>query len=1338
MPIWAYNQPPAVQKCVAFGHSILIADEIKNGNRRYTSFLSMDKLHAYMAQLPDNQRHLYMVDPSAMKSKSLTEDEMNYTRQRFLSPLILDVEWTSVDASADRLAEKRLDKLVEVVLRVLRCSLPQGNWTEETTIEKEDLSRIPRGKQTYKNSCHLVFPTVVFEHNGVGCMKSFVLDLMWPELKKEELLWIIKADGTTACIVDSRIYGSARQMRMPGCCKYGGRGRPMPPVEELHRMRTSYYVPDLPEDVAIITEEMLERQCLDAKRIMDAAAAGANGAGAAKISSNGKRKRDKTRTNTEAVDGKHCAELIQMIRQRGDMTSEVTQQDEGTYSVRTNGDRTCLTDPTHPSTHKNNNAKLTVNTATGQVWFYCHSSRCQIPVYIGEVSIEPRKKKKKKIKNEAKEEEEEYKVVSLDDDDGGGGGGGTICQATISNNIDSSVITERYNTIEDELATRIATRKVTTYTTSCARINDDPRFDVTTTQGAEIMTQWNNNVVVVDSYQGSGKTYWLIACIIALLKKDPNNKILFLGPFISLTESVTQRLRVAVADAVEKGIIKHNHGFVISHYKEPGELTKQFDVLMCHSQSMKRFPLKDVNVVVIDEVRCFNEQQCAWRHPEDQTRSNINGSFDLLKALSKQIVILSGANIDDRTREITLNLLGIHTDAEVIQYSHETLGPVKEVHTIKYEGLFQQKLWKDVLDGHRIVVSVKHAKTARKMHKWLQMEVVNYNTEVREQQLDVSLLSVQSVAWTAEWVKSCEDSPARNPTQWMTKHNIQVVFFTNAMSPGMSVDHPLGYWHCVYMYVGSMGQGASNAVMGQMPQRFRHLVDTNLYVYLEFPHSSATTAATTNATIPWTASEQVLRDHKHEAQLYMHDHGSVKGLKPSVVNDSRWLLAVDQMKENNEGTLNGILKYAGNTRIGEHHDTYVPTTASWKKLTAEEKQSNVLATRHITSNEVPLEGEIKIPWTDDQNREATFRYIAKSLAPHLVTKVGYASRLSLTPRSFAVAYQFYDQLLLVQQLALFDRSTFSMQLGHNDAAAKNADAIHSKIANICALADMVAFSGGDTSLVTQGLCMTTSIIGNSNNSNPSYKWLQADWDMVRKQGGRYLPLPASIPKQNDADEWQKCLQRLVKSQTGYDISKQSVTGRSMWTQLGVDMRTFMDWTREQRALKEAGAVSNLFRIVEPSNENCAECDTGEDVPCVQQRGIWRCIKRDRDDKSSHRMVYEPLDVCYNLPVAEEVEEEEKQLTQVVDFSLVDRLLSHVGFLGGATITQSGVFMTTMATAWLRAVVSVEDSTELLSTFKVNLTTVLADRTKMVSLRKRINDVLGHVDLRLDTRRERLE
>jgi hypothetical protein len=257
-----------VKQMVALQNTILLARERKKGKRTFRSFPSLSVAHAWMQTMADSDRNLYQVDLSAWDHTSLTDTERRYITDLFVSPLVLDVEWLSVDSLPDPHASQRMTTLKTAVLQALELGSPAGFGTKERSIQVEHLGRKPKGKTQFKNSYHVVVPGAVFEHNARGCMKDFVQKVLWLELEKKWDVLFITGPTTadipkrpSTCILDTSVYTRGRQMRMPGCCKYGGVGLPVASLAELQRMRTSYHLPELARDTQIITVDMVATLC---------------------------------------------------------------------------------------------------------------------------------------------------------------------------------------------------------------------------------------------------------------------------------------------------------------------------------------------------------------------------------------------------------------------------------------------------------------------------------------------------------------------------------------------------------------------------------------------------------------------------------------------------------------------------------------------------------------------------------------------------------------------------------------------------------------------------------------------------------------------------------------------------------------------------------------------------------------------------------------------------------------------------------------------------------------------------------------------------------------------
>jgi hypothetical protein len=116
-------QAVAVKKMVLSGHTMLVAQEHKNGKRTFKSFASLQTVRTWMGSLEDANRNAYMVDLSAWCQSSLTPGEQQNINSSYVSPFVCDVEWTSADLLPDPLARDRMDVLCTVVGRTLEKSI---------------------------------------------------------------------------------------------------------------------------------------------------------------------------------------------------------------------------------------------------------------------------------------------------------------------------------------------------------------------------------------------------------------------------------------------------------------------------------------------------------------------------------------------------------------------------------------------------------------------------------------------------------------------------------------------------------------------------------------------------------------------------------------------------------------------------------------------------------------------------------------------------------------------------------------------------------------------------------------------------------------------------------------------------------------------------------------------------------------------------------------------------------------------------------------------------------------------------------------------------------------
>jgi hypothetical protein len=1373
------TQTRAIQELIRQEHTILIGQEHLGGSRSFHSFSCLKSLWGWMTTWSDAFRNLYHVDLSAAVTTTqvdvaLSSKERAYMKN-FVSPLVFDVEWMSSDNQPDPLSAQRIEVLKSVVFESLQKHRLLSETCEslnDLRIEVEYLGRNPQGKKAFKNSYHIVLPDVVFDHNSKGCMSDFVKLVLWPEFEnRKEWLWTqtLHSLVQTECIVDKVIYSRTRQMRMPGCCKFGGIGLPVATLEELQRMRTSYFLPELPQTTTtnIITEAMVS-QMIPFVSLPPPLA---------------KRCRDDSSSTTVPLKrvkrvvgyspNNQCAELVEMLKAHGDYTSTVETTTNGgsdTYLVKSPNakivPRVCVCDPTGQTTHASNSGKIAINKETGQVWFYCHSVRCENAICIGEIEFGARSDSKIVMDNEDPEEEEmeekeEHPSMQLPM---------SLFHSSINTITTTAAAIQNHwaaqllRKLRETQRSLVAQRKVITISTNLTRINDDPKFNVTTLEGKALYDTWKGSIVTVDTPQGTGKSYWFDQIVIYLLKENPLGRIVYLVPFTTLTIATTARLIKAIQEARQVGFLPPGQKIIVKQYQDKDKVA-DWNVLVCHQRSLKNWCLHDVTTLLIDEATAMSDQTVEWKSADDKTRESVNGSAEMIKQLCKQAdwIAISCAQLTPETREWIVSGVELPLDSVVLRYTHGTTGRQTPVVTLLCDNVLRAKIWADVLAGHRLAVSVRYATDAKKMNEWLGMMVEqhNKNNNNAARTNDPMFLCVPSVAWTAKWCQGRNDSPASDVTQWLTQHKIQVVFYTNSLSPGMSVDHEHGYWHRVYMHIGNQGSGANSTVMGQMARRFRDPGDTTLYMYVQ-PVKGAIVKdhEEIHPAIAGTAMRAIFAEHPASSELIIDSSGiAVSVLKRESLNDQRFQARYKQVVYGNViHAVYVIKKMGGAELLHENTDTQKPDDM-WVKVQEAAKERIMLQTIHMTNDELPkvYEATPDEPLPAAELRACNFNHIANTVPPEFVTNVQYRHAHSLTSEAFSYIHDKYQQLRVVQELATLhvDKMIHTVKL-RESANAKQTQAgpaaygmlgVERAVAAICSLVVLVnASNGGDITAIAPMVGIPTVTLKHAESDviypvldnfvvtdKQAYGWVKDNWSMIQAMSSRRLPLNRVVPNLRDTVQWQMCLQYVLKEQAGISWRKRKnkpsfeMKGLSLWTKLGINVEQYADWYRTP-------GRETRFGIVKRSIQSCTECNgTGDEVMCVRQANLWRCDFGGSD--SSHREVFEPLDVnsIWELEI-EEVDEEQKQ---VKNKSAIDMLLGHLGFTTGARVDGFGVSKKDMKLAWSRAVVTSDNIDDLLALYKVDIKPTLMNRTNIQKILEHVATILQTSHLKLEVKHYRV-
>jgi ABC-type Fe3+/spermidine/putrescine transport system ATPase subunit len=725
---------------------------------------------------------------------------------------------------------------------------------------------------------------------------------------------------------------------------------------------------------------------------------------------------------------------------------------------------------------------------------------------------------------------------------------------------------------------------------------------------------------------------------------------------------------------------------------------------------------------VPEERRIFPELT-VWENLDDRVKVVLHGALDVLRELLRlaKITIFSCAQLTNLGTERMLGLLHVDADSVVVNYAHTNNEPETPVECVTSFDDFLGRIWTDVLKGNRVAVSVRHASDAVRFNKWIQKEIATYNKNHQQEPL-----SVESVAWTADWLHGRKESPASDVTKWLTVNDIGVLFYTTAMSPGMSIDHELGYWARVYMHVGNSGAGASARSMGQMAARVRSVVHKTVIMYVQPRGKSGKEVSSMDAI------QAVLMEYRDERLLRLDaDSNVVVDLKPGPLNDARLKRKVEQMRAGNFLLGEDVVDSMSNSEIVDIVTIDVEPSPQWEEVVEEEKEAQVVAGLHLFQDELP-----RVDWfpngvyPPELLRAQKYTHIANTVPSEFV-KPNFRSEHTMSPAAFACIHDKYEQLLVVQQLARIDPQRIEEELelhSHidrltNSSGLKLTTGVHKAVTVISALLAVVGSENADVSSITTVGNMMEVI-------SPEYRpaarreahnWLSSQWKIVRTMPSRNCHLDKVIPDQDDTDKWHECLKRVLMEKAGLSWRRTKkgetrfkLTPLSIWKKLGISIPRYTAWYNSPG--------SKNFGIVQRSMQCCVECDgAGDEVRCVRQQGMWRCVVKGAQGSYSHRRPFTPLDVKH------ETEQKSIQAQPEDNTLLVDRLVRHLGFDNGLQLGGDGVSSGDMKREWAAATVKQQDVSRILESYAVDLNQVLEDRTQTKKARRLANIVLQKHD-----------
>jgi hypothetical protein len=947
-----------------------------------------------------------------------------------------------------------------------------------------------------------------------------------------------------------------------------------------------------------------------------------------------------------------CKRILHMLVERGDKTSCVVPRGNVYHIISEQGDRVCVCDPTGCTVHSSNNAKVIV-TAAGELWFHCSSDRCGTPVSIGTI-------KGGSNTFSVHVDRPEASTVAVD------------CMSVSSSS--SSCVAVESNVQQHEAGARVSAhqallrhnatvRPIQVVATRCPFMDCDPQFDVTKPQGNQLLQKWGNHVVAVTGFQGCGKTYWMSKTALEVLRQNPGQKVVVVGPFISLAMAMKGNLTDAARARIERdvksqiGALGRLKKIQVHFYQDPLPDENSWDVLVVCPMSLFKFRFQQVCLVVVDELSSLNAQLIEWTSSDTNTTMSITRAIDMLRSLFGQAhrSLICGAQADQRQREIFLALMEIPPTVPMLLYRHHDAGPITVVDLLDSRADFLDRVWSAVRDGGRAIVNVRQATEGSRIAKWLIKKLDAHNSASRHRDISVTssgdtlskgadsqenALVLNVVVWTAAWLAAQRDKPALDVTEYVNTRNIHVFIHTNAFGPGMSLNQPKGFWTFRGMLLSNEGGGAGEQVLAQMPNRVRNIDDRTVYMYIKNPQRN------------WRGShtqedeDRVMRAacnaFVNDTQTNISSSGhSQRTLKPGIRNDLRLENELERQRTNGCVTAAGIVENMDNASLlSPSTSREMHADPEYLEVCEEEK-------RHNKDNLYLEPGEFNRLFgstgvTPNQTIKASIDSsaqnvrIAEGVPPQFVGSM-YKNEYSLTKDAFQILRDNYTRLCVTQRLFKqiagqvdMERWTTLAQLSkmHRVPAASVMDEVDTAEVVIHHLLLLAGMDEVDVSaqMGTNRILVTPQ---DADKTHEAYKWVRDNWHVVTRATVKATKTwPKCAPPKNKHEAYRGCLKRVLKVCTGMGLVKKrgvktpgvyKLEFRSFWNELGIKSSKYAEWL--------VSSVASDFGACPLLMTQCDLCGTdGPQVSCIMQGGMWRCTVKSNRDTEAHRELYEPVDV----------------------------------------------------------------------------------------------------------------
>jgi hypothetical protein len=780
--------------------------------------------------------------------------------------------------------------------------------------------------------------------------------------------------------------------------------------------------------------------------------------------------------------------------------------------------------------------------------------------------------------------------------------------------------------------------------TEYQRIGEDPALVASS-------TQWQDKLVILKGIMGCGKTYFLSQSIGRLLFAEPAARVVYMNPYNASSKEIYIHLRSHLPTATRIAI--HSDQTKVHH--------ADWNVLIVHPRSMHLFDIDSCDMLIVDELTAVNDQLSNWDQSSTKVRVSIQRTFKVLSLLvpNSRRVVLCCAQIRDRTihhwRELTTTIAP--RPVLLIECTREARKSTLTL--LRDHATFLQQIWSFVLNGERVAVAVDNARTAKKLHAWLNLKILAHNAIKENETIPTS----QNELWTAESLRIMKRSQLQDITTFLTERNTRAIFYTNALSPGISINHHFKYWSTRFIYL-CRSDGPSLATMAQILNRIRHPGNHRIFCYIH--------RVKHNRNIPVTSRWAEKFPDSLEGVVDPTTNKFALAPRVNVTNEIRF----DQWNERKMTEPSEILAtlqmYMDNAQI--ELDPEIQSAAPcplWKKIDkATIKRADAL---FLTQREIDAEDGARLTSQESTttrllNDSRRVMIIRSFINPPMVSMSHRYLNLHLNKEAFQSllkAPHVFDNLRLLC-VTTPDEFNTRLETRMQLLKLKNTEsvALNDRIrpCEIFFLLTRLLLAEESISsilhpstlaLIRAGLGVDRYAYLSGQNSNIESFIHEHGTMLLRIFSKHYKTALRKIVhgrKSIDA-KFKLSIFRMCLTQCGIGLNKKHTkqlhhSANKPWLDYGIEIEQVIERLREPIEIKDSY-----------SEQICDDCKTGEVVTCLRQEGLWRCVHPRDIGRQAHRLRNEPLDESIN----------ETDVCEAKSTS-ADQLLEICGWTGGVAST----------------------------------------------------------------------